>query len=71
MKVHHCRRASDDYYQRVDMMLETLGLARISHVEGAIVDGWSCFDFSAEDCAQYIANQRMIPSAPLFSDRAP
>lgn len=57
------RRASDNYYNRVDAALKALDLAYVTHAESAIVDDWSCLDFPAEGCAQYIASQRMKPAS--------
>lgn len=63
MNIPRHRRASDDYQNRVDATLEALGLAHFTHSESAIVDHWSCNDFPAEGCAEYIANQRANPTA--------
>lgn len=56
------RSASDDYQNRVDAHLNKLGLACFTHAESKIVDTWSCMDFLAESCADYLAEQRAKPN---------
>ena len=63
MNVRPYRRASDDYQNRVDAALEAQGLAHFTHSESVIVDDWSCFDFPAVGCAQYLANERAKSAA--------
>jgi hypothetical protein len=63
MNIQPHRRASDEYQNRVDVALKALGLAPFTHSESLIVDDWSCLDFPAEGCAEYIASQRTKPTA--------
>jgi hypothetical protein len=63
MNIDPHRRASDEYQNRVDAALKALGLAHFTHAESLIVDDWSCNDFPADGCAEYIAKQRAESTA--------
>lgn len=53
------RRASDDFYNRVDAALKAMGQPFLrSSEECRIVDEFSGHDFGPEPCAQHIAKQR-------------
>lgn len=63
MNHHPHRRASDEYSNRVDAALKALGLSNFTHSESLIVDDWSCLDFPAEACAEFIAIDRAARAA--------